>query len=189
MSRKRKSKSKNIMIGLIVIAVAMVLCYKGILRSFFPIEYKDTIIKYSNEFEVNPNLVAAIIKQESKYNSRALSRKGAIGLMQIMPETGEWIAERIGMEEFTTDMLYNPEINIMMGAWYIDNLSCQFYGNYDLVIAAYNGGSGNVTKWLSDERYSQDGVTLKDIPFPETKKYLANVNRNLKAYTELYDLD
>ena len=104
-----------------------------------------------------------------------------------MDTTGEWAAKEIGINYFIPSMLFDPELNIKMGCWYLKNLENEFNENLDLILAAYNGGSGNVNKWLSDEEYSQDGENLDYIPFPETKKYVDKVKANYNIYKYLYE--
>ncbi|MTI48565.1 MAG: lytic transglycosylase domain-containing protein [Firmicutes bacterium] len=175
---------------IILIAILSVAFFsiKWVANVLYPLHYKEYIDNYSSEFQVDPLLVASIIKAESKFYKDATSNKGAIGLMQITPSTGSWIASQMGIEEYKVDILYDPETNIMMGCWYIDNLNKQF-GNIELVLAAYNGGRGNVKKWLGDTQYSLDGENLYDIPFSETKKYVEKVKQNYKIYKILYDKD
>lgn len=157
-----------------------------ILRRFFPIQYQDEIIKYSREYGMDPYLVAGIIKVESNYNPYAQSHKNAMGLMQIIPSTGLWAAEELDLKDFYVEELYTAETNIAIGAWYLQRLNQQFHGNIRLVLAAYNGGSGNVTKWLSDPRYSTDGRSLDNIPFPETRSYVEKVLFYHRLYQKIY---
>ena len=135
---------------------------------------------------VDPLLLAALIKTESNFEPRAESRKGAKGLMQITPSTGEWIAKTIGVNNFNEDMLFDPETNIMLGSWYIEHLTNYYKGSFELVFAAYNGGRGNVDKWLKDKNLSSDGMTLDTIPFSETKKYLEKLKKNYNIYKMIY---
>jgi len=107
--------------------------------------------------------------------------------MQIMPETGEWIAEKINLDNFTKEDLFDCEKNIMMGVWYISYLSDRFNGNLDNTIAAYNAGPTNVSKWLLEKEFSLDGENLTDIPFEETKKYREKVNNAYNMYLKIYD--
>ncbi len=106
--------------------------------------------------------------------------------MQIMDSTGEWIASKLEVDNFNTNMLYEPEINIEFGCWYLNNLLKEF-GDLSLALAAYNGGSGNVTKWLNDPEYSSDGENLTYIPFKETKKYVDKVSTRYNIYKFLYE--
>lgn len=184
--KSNKRTRKNILI--IVIAVIIIVNFKVILKSFFPLEYEKSIIEYSEMYNVDPNLVAAVINTESKFVVDASSSKGAIGLMQIMPDTGKWIAEKLEISNFNEEIIADPEINIRMGTWYLKKLSEDFNGDYILVLAAYNGGPGNVTKWLEDEKYSSDGKKLHKIPFKETKSYVQKVKFNHRIYKYLYNL-
>lgn len=156
-------------------------------KLMYPIEYKEYVDKYSQEFNLDPLLVLSIIKVESKFDKDAKSNKDARGLMQVTPKTGEWGAEKIGIEDFDAEQLYDPDTNIRIGCWYLDNLRTQFDYNMELVVAAYNGGSGNVTKWLADSEYSDDGETLKKIPFEETENYVKRVFTSYEKYQKLYE--
>ena len=152
----------------------------------YPISYTNSINIYSKQFNVDPYLVAAIINVESSYDKTAISNKEARGLMQISPTTGQWAAEDLSIEDFSLDLLFEPEINIMIGTWYLNILSNEFDHNIQLILAAYNGGSGNVTKWLENDEYCEDGVYLKKIPFEETRDYVEKVLKNYKIYKILY---
>lgn len=180
-------KLKRIVAILILIFIA----YFGIatlLKNYiYPYKYDEYISKYSDEYEIDPYLVLAVMKTESNFNKEAVSKKNAKGLMQIMDETGEWVAKEIGINYFMPSMLFDPELNIRMGCWYIKNLEKEFDDNLELILAAYNGGSGNVNKWLNDEEYSEDGENLSYIPFPETKKYVDKVKTTYNIYKYLYN--
>ncbi|MFS8541682.1 MAG: lytic transglycosylase domain-containing protein [Tissierellales bacterium] len=152
----------------------------------YPLVHKNTIMKYSEKYGLDPYLIAAIINVESRYDKNAISRKEARGLMQISPVTGYWAAKELGIDDFSLDMLFDPEVNIMIGTWYLNVLSQEFGGNLQLMLAAYNAGSGNVYKWLNDKRYSKDGKSLSKIPFQETREYVDKVYKNIKVYQVLY---
>nr|WP_184308849.1 lytic transglycosylase domain-containing protein [Anaerosolibacter carboniphilus] len=156
------------------------------LKILYPIHYRSLVEKYSDEYDLDPLLVAAIIKTESKFNEKAKSHKEAKGLMQIAPITGEWAAKQLDIKDYNEEMLYVPEINVRIGCWYIDRLSSEFDGRLQLILAAYNGGSGNVNKWLDNPEYSQDGITLNKIPFLETRAYIDKVLKSYKIYSILY---
>lgn len=158
-------------------------------KIMYPIEYKKYVDKYSEEYNLDPFLVLSIIKVESKFDEKATSNKDARGLMQVTPKTGEWAAEKIGIEGFESEQLYDPETNIKIGCWYLDNLRTQFDSNLQLIVAAYNGGSGNVTKWLADSEYSDDGKILKKIPFEETENYVTRVFSSYEKYKKIYAKD
>ena len=144
------------------------------------------IVEYSKEYDLDPYLVASIINVESKYDKDAISQKGARGLMQISPSTGKWASEVLGIDNYSEDILFDPETNIRIGTWYLDTLFKEFDYNLELVLAAYNAGSGNVSKWLKDEKYSNDRTSLSIIPFKETEDYLVRVNQSYKVYSTLY---
>ena len=152
----------------------------------YPMSYRNSINIYSKQFNVDPYLVAAIINVESSYDKTAISNKEARGLMQISPTTGQWAAEDLSIEDFSLDLLFEPEINIMIGTWYLNMLSDEFDHNIQLILAAYNGGSGNVRKWLENDEYCEDGIYLKKIPFKETRDYVEKVLKNYKVYKILY---
>lgn len=176
---------------LFVIAIVMVIGVAAnstnwVLKILYPMHYRILVEKYSDEYDLDPFLVAAIIRAESKFNEKARSPKEAKGLMQIAPITGEWAARQLEIKDYSEEMLYIPEINIRIGCWYIDRLRSEFDGRLQLILAAYNGGSGNVSKWLNNPEYSQDGVTLHEIPFWETKAYVDKVLKSYKIYSLLY---
>ncbi|MBU3145588.1 lytic transglycosylase domain-containing protein [Clostridium sp. CF012] len=175
-----------IKILLLILLVILLVNIKSIFKSFYQVKYEDHIVKYSQKYNIDPSLVSAVIKAESNFNGKAVSPRGAYGLMQIMPDTGLWIAKNMELKDFKEEKLYDSEINIAMGCWYINNLNTEFNGDIDLVLAAYNGGRGNVQKWLKDKRYSSDGKKLNNIPFAETDKYVKKVKTNYNIYLKLY---
>ena len=176
---------------ILTILIAVLIAYFGfmfVIKNYvYPYKYAEYVNKYSEEYELDPYLVLAVIKTESNFDKSAVSKKDAKGLMQIMDGTGEWIAKELDINYFLTSMLFDPELNIRMGCWYLKNLEKEFDNNLDLILAAYNGGSGNVNKWLSHEEYSNDGENLDYIPFPETKKYVDKVKANYNIYKYLYN--
>lgn len=155
-------------------------------KYLYPYDYQDTINFYADRYEVDRNLVASVILAESKFRQDATSVHGARGLMQIMPETGSWIATQIKDDSFSVDKLYNVNMNIKYGTWYLSELQTEFEGNEVLALAAYNAGRGNVYEWM--EKYHWD-INFKDytkIPFPETREYVKRVLENKKHYNKLY---
>ena len=181
-----KMKYKFIGITLFVGLILIIIGIKPIGRCFYPLKYNGFITKYSKAYSLDPYMVAALIKAESNFNNNAKSQKNAYGLMQITDETGKWAAGQMKISNFNSDLLYDPEFNIKMGCWYLNNLKAEFNGNMDVVLAAYNGGRGNVQKWLSNKDHSSDGKNLYYIPFKETDKYVKRVNTNYKVYKFLY---
>lgn len=165
---------------LIALAIAFAL-YCGICI-IFPMENYELIEKYSQNYNLEPGLVCAVINVESGFNPQAQSHKGARGLMQIMEKTALWIAPQIPVEDFTVFRLDEPDININIGCWYLRHLMDKYDDNMLLVISAYNAGSGNVSSWLDDEKYSNDGVNLINIPFEETNNYVKKIKINKFVY-------
>ena len=139
-------------------------------------KYADIIQRYSREYEVDPELVFAVIETESHYNPRAVSPVGALGIMQIMPQTGSWIATCLSIENYNEELLFDPEVNIRFGTWYLSYLTSVFDENWQIV-CAYNAGEGCVKRWIEDE-----GVTRESIPIAETAEYLAKVERAQSYY-------
>ncbi|MTV48963.1 transglycosylase SLT domain-containing protein [Heliobacillus mobilis] len=156
-------------------------------KLLYPVPHKQLIFKYSSEYRIDPYLVTAIIRRESKFFYWAESAKGAKGLMQIMPQTAQWVSKQIPLAGYSDEQLYEPETNIRIGCWYLASLKEEFNGNIPIMIAAYNGGRGNVQQWIKEQRWSGKEHTLEDIPFPETREYVKAVLHDYYMYHELYD--
>ena len=173
---------KSLLISLIAVFSAIMICF-GVscyYSYFYPFDYREIIVVNAEKYGVDAELVASIINVESSYNPYARSNKGALGLMQVLPSTAEWIAGRLGRDASSID-LFEPSINIQFGTYYIAYL-INYFGDENLAICAYNAGMGNVKKWLRVAEYSSDGENLDKIPFKETKKYLKSVQKNVRIY-------
>lgn len=186
-------KKGRAIISFIAFSLILVILYiftqsAWVQKRIFPIKYEDYILKYSDFYELDPYLIFSIIWVESKFEPQAKSSKDARGLMQITPGTGKWIAEKIGIASYNENMLYKPDINIRFGCWYLNFLSRYFNNDLELILASYNGGIGNVVRWLNDSRYSKDGKRLSYIPFKETTNYLMKVLKIHKKYMQLYEI-
>lgn len=179
-------KFKKIIIGLLIITGILIAANFVVKNYVFPFKHEKVIEKYSKENNLDPYFVLAVIKAESKFCSDAKSNKNAVGLMQITENTAKWIAEKMNLDDYSSDKLYEEEYNIKMGCFYLRDLENEF-GNEDLVIAAYNAGRGKVKEWLNDKRYSKDGEKLSYIPYAETKNYVDKVKIYYKIYKFLYD--
>lgn len=177
---------KRIFIGIVFCAVIVLIAKSVTTNYLFPFKHKEAILNYSRQNNLDPCLVLAIIKAESKFNSDARSNKDAVGLMQITEDTAEWVAKKMELKDYSSDKLYDEEYNIKMGCWYLNNLRDEF-NDTNTFIAAYNAGRGNVNDWLNDSKYSDDGKTLKYIPYDETKQYVDRVNTYYKVYKYLYE--
>lgn len=181
---KNIKKAANI---LLVIAIFVIFCRFIVLPNIlFPQKYLEYVDKFSEKYNIEPSLVYAVMLTESHFVPDALSPKGAKGLMQISDITGQWAAQEIGIMGYSNDSLYNPEVNIEIGCWYLNKLIIQFDEPLETALAAYNAGSGNVSKWLKNSQYSEDGKTLKQIPFKETRDYIKKVLTAKKVYEMLY---
>lgn len=173
---------------LIVVCAVVTLGFRYVVKEkIFPYKYPEYVDTYSSEYDLDPLFVLAVMKTESNFNESAHSHKDAVGLMQITGNTGEWIADEIGLIGFSKDDLYNEEVNIQMGCWYLRRLMDMFNGDKDLAIAAYNAGPTNVSSWLENEEYSLNGESLHYIPFGETKKYVDKVNVYYNVYEFIYN--
>lgn len=168
---------------LLVIVFGLGLIYFNIK---YPVGYSSTIREYAIKYNLDPYLIASIINVESSYDKEAISPKSAKGLMQISPQTGKWASEELNIEDYSEEKLFQPEINIMIGSWYLDRLKKEFSDNLDHILMAYNAGSGNLNKWLENDEYCQDGENVFNIPFEETEKYLVKVKHNYKVYSTIY---
>ncbi len=142
--------------------------------------------QYALENNISPYLVAGVILAESKFNPKAKSPKGATGLMQIMPETGQWIVSQIENEYEQVGDLTDPETNIQLGTWYLTSLRKEFSSNEVLMLAAYNGGRGNVKQWMNKYGWTMQFDEIQQIPFRETREYVGKVLHNKQRYEELY---
>lgn len=147
-------------------------------RVTHPLKYEDTIRAAAAEYGVEPSLVAAVIRTESRFSSEVESPQGAYGLMQIRPETARFISERSGIGG---DYRY-PKTNIRTGTWYLGYLQQRYGGDERLVLAAYNSGESQVNAWISDEGFD----VAHDIPFKETRDYVEDVLKARDTYAGLY---
>lgn len=170
----------------IILFLLAVLTFPQWIVIFYPQPHRELVISNAYQNNVSPYLVFAIIRAESKYQSNAESSAGALGLMQIMPDTAKWIAEQRGIKDFRADQLMDPAINISFGCWYLSQLSKEFDGRLPLVIAAYNAGRGNVRGWVVNDQWDGNPQELEKIPFKETQQYVRNVLKNYEAYQAIY---
>ena len=180
MHRKKRNIGRFLLgafICVTVIAIGMTV----FIERYYPLQYFDVIHECAIEYGLPPELVCAVIHAESKFDKDAISDKGAAGLMQIVESTAYWLAPKIGMSDFDYAQIFDPEINIRLGSYYLSMLEQQ-YGDIDMALCAYNAGNGNVDQWLQDSEYSDDGKTLIDIPFRETREYVKRVTGNQKIY-------
>lgn len=150
------------------------------------VTWQDTIEKYAEQYNLNPAFVTAVIRNESSFRTNAESSAGARGLMQMMPDTAEWVAGKL-KDSYDFDRLYDAETSIRYGCWYLNYLSELFRGDPVLVCAAYHAGQGEVWGWLGDPSISPDGVTvpIENIPISNTKTYAGRVTQAYGIYQTL----
>lgn len=185
-SRLKPLVRSIIIISILVLSVILGYFYSVIWDKIdekrYPKKYSEFVEKYSEEYKVPEYIIYSVIKAESSFDSSAVSKKGAIGLMQIMPDTFDWLAGLMN-EEYETGMLYDPETNIKYGTFYLANLHSR-YGKWDIVFAAYNAGPTNAESWCTK---NEDGeYVLGEIKFKETKAYVEKVKKAISVYERLY---
>lgn len=181
---------KTIFIFLIIMIIFITIykCFnleEKILKFFYPIKYEEYVYKYSNEYNIDAMLTYAIIKAESNFEEKCVSRSGAIGLMQVMEDTAKEQTEKMNIQ-YTDELLYNPEDNIKIGLSYFSYLYKYFSDNYILAAIAYNAGIGNTEKWIQDGIITDTGTGIENIPFKETNMYVRKIIGNYTIYKELY---
>lgn len=209
--KKRKKKKKLIdannmpfiavtsLLGLsilipVILLIVSVFMHKdttnNLTRSLYPIKYESYVEKAAKEYNVDVCLVYGVIRNESNFNPDAVSGAGAIGLMQLMPDTFTWLQNY--REDFEpkklmdSDKLYDPKINIDYGTYLLRYLLDKYYGDKSLAICAYNAGYGNVDNWIADGTIPNGNVSPEDVPFTETSNYLSRVTESMEMYRELY---
>ena len=153
----------------------------------YPTEYEEYVIKYSNEFEVDPVLVFSVIKVESNFIPNATSNVGARGLMQLMSDAYDWVKFRLEDDSESFDDMYDPETNIRYGTYYLSFLMERYDNSIDLTAAAYHCGMGQVDNWLEDGTISAENFKVEDIPEEndQTSHYVNKINDAYSAYKEL----
>lgn len=154
--------------------------------SRYPMTYAPEIRAAAAEFSLDPAYVASVVLAESSFDAEAVSSAGAIGLMQIMPDTGEWIAGKLEDEPFDVQRLYQPEVNLRYGCWYLRFLLDRYDGDMYTASTAYHQGQGRVDQWLEDPQYSEDGRTLTAISSAVTDTYVNRIMESYANYQELY---
>lgn len=147
------------------------------LRARYPLEYEHIVTAHARNYDLEPELLAAVIYTESRFRPDVVSPAGAVGLMQLLPETARGIALRTGGDRFVVSDLRDPEINVRYGSWYLDHLRARYDGDLRLALAAYHAGQGNVDRWLD---------AGSGIAFPETRDYVDEVMRVRTVYAKAY---
>lgn len=178
--------------GLIKLAVGLcvvgALLYLFVLPKVLPLRYSQIVEHYAQEYQLEPSLVYAVIFCESGFHAEAVSPANAKGLMQITEDTGIWVAGQIDDLDAEAIDLFDPDTNIQIGCKYLQWLLEKFGGNQETALAGYNAGHGKVAQWLEDEEKSLDGITLDEIPYSETRKYVKKVELAQKLYQWIYQV-
>ena len=187
---RRRGPSHSVMV-LVIIAIAVgmgllfdLLCTQIEYR-IYPRKFSEYVEVYSDRYEIPENVVYAMIKTESDFDSGAVSSAGAVGLMQLMPETFDWLGESIIGERLDRGMMYDPETNIRYGICLLYRLYNK-YGKWETAFAAYNAGETRVDGWLESDEYSDGDGNLRNIPLEETRNYVKKVSSAVKMYDKLY---
>ena len=187
-----KKTNKRIFWGLFIVTILAAMFFLGgkiinlALKQYYLLEYENIVAEVSNEYDIEPELILAIIHTESRFDEKALSSKGAIGLMQITPDTFEWILQKDEKDEdIDVNMLYDARTNIEYGTIILKN-HLQEFSDLETALCAYNAGRTNVKKWLDNDEYSKDGKTIDKTPFEETNNYVKKVLKAKDMYKKLY---
>ena len=169
-------------IGLGFLADFTITCFE---KATYRRDYAEYVETYAQKYGVPSSLIYAVIQTESHFDSGAVSSAGAVGLMQMLPDTFVWLTNEILFDHFDSGMLYDPETNIRYGTYYLSRLYDR-YGSWEVALAAYNGGPGNVDKWLENPSYADGEGGLKKIPIRETRRYVKKVSDARNMYERLY---
>lgn len=197
--RRRRRRRSNPLVNILLIALSAVAAALIIIFLIinsrpapepapvsYPVEYVDEILAAAGENSIPPAYIAAVIMAESSYNPTAVSSVGAQGLMQIMPETGQWISKKVD-DEYYDGRMFDPAANIKYGSWYLGWLMERYGGDMRCATAAYHAGQGTVDKWLADPAYSADGETLAVIAYDSTSTYVDRIMKYYEYYAEAYE--
>ncbi len=190
MSAKKKRKKRLVWLGVFLLALIAACAFlpKVIYQKLYPLQYTEYVEKYAAEYGVDPDFIYAVIHSESRFDPQAVSAVGASGLMQLMPDAFDWIKFRLGDERELTyeEDVFDPEINIQYGT-YMLSLLLEEFADRDVAVMAYHAGRGNVNKWLQNPAYSDDGKTIRQIPYADTEAYVNHVNQAYQIYARLYN--
>jgi peptidoglycan lytic transglycosylase len=185
--RRRRAVLAATAVGLVVIGVIVGLpvARKAVNELGLPLRYQDVIRQQAADKHLDPAFVAAVIYAETKFDART-SSAGAVGLMQILPQTAEFLAHRSGATTFHVSDLGKPQVNIAYGSYYLRYLLDEYGNNKVLALAAYNGGESNVDGWVAASRARRTRFRIDDIPFPETRAYVERVLGAQRQYRQTY---
>ncbi|SCW55021.1 soluble lytic murein transglycosylase [Paenibacillus tianmuensis] len=184
MSFWRKKRVFALLLLTFVIFLFLSSTYVG--RMLYPIHYEQEIRQNAAKYDLDPFLVAAVIRVESNYLTETESKKGAYGMMQLMPDTANWIIDKARFSEEFKTSLNDPAVSIELGSWYLNWLFKQFDGNRIAVLAGYNAGHGKVSRWLQENAWDGTLQNADRIPYGETRHYIQRVMYYYNKYVKLY---
>jgi soluble lytic murein transglycosylase len=181
--RSRARRRRGILLLMVLVAILAILPFAlrapdAVMRTIYPLRYADTIREASEENDLEPAFVAAVIYTESRFRPDVRSHKEAYGLMQLLPQSANFIQRKSGIEGDFRD----PKVNIKLGTWFLGYLNDRYAGDERLMLAAYNSGEGSVDAWTSDEGFD----IKKDIPYKETRQYVDRALKTQQTYQDLY---
>jgi soluble lytic murein transglycosylase len=181
--RSRARRRRGILLLMVLVAILAILPFAlrvpdAVMRTMYPLRYEETIRQASEENDLEPAFVAAVIYTESRFRPDVRSHKEAYGLMQLLPQSAHFIQRKSGIEGDFRD----PKVNIKLGTWFLGYLNNRYDGDERLMLAAYNSGEGSVDAWTSDESFNIE----KDIPYKETREYVKRALEAQKTYQDLY---
>jgi soluble lytic murein transglycosylase len=158
---------------------------ESVLRAVYPLAFTEIIDAEASSRELDPFLVAAIARQESAFDPDVVSRAGARGLLQLMPATGRWWAGRLGIRDYSNDLLFHPETNVHLGTAYFADLQRR-YGELQISLVAYNAGPTRARRWRQRPEYADPELFAERIPLSETRSYVRNVQSHYRIYRQIY---
>ncbi|MEL7622928.1 MAG: lytic transglycosylase domain-containing protein [Clostridiales bacterium] len=190
MANKGRSQGrwgKTVLLLVMIFVITIVASNKDILlRTLYPAPYYDEIAPLCQEFGEELALVLALIQTESRFRETALSSRGAVGLMQVMPDTAQWMADQLGLEDYKAENLHERQWNLKLGIAYLHYLRQQFPGSLVQALAAYNAGPTKVRSWLGEGQWDGSRENLEEIPYKETRNYVEKVMDRYEAYRRIY---
>ena len=183
---KRTATAAVIAAVLLLTAVCGMTAWHTVQKALYPLKETALVERYAQEYDVPSYLIYAVINTESGFDPNAVSDLEALGIMQMTPDTFDWLQTKTG-DDLPEDALFDKEISIRYGTLFLSMLLEEF-GDEDTAVAAYHAGRGRVNEWLENPDYAPDGKTLTNIPTKDTAHYVYKVSRAVEKYQELYDL-
>lgn len=185
MAKKKKRKSFiPLVLVFVIVLLAGKVVYKEVCEYLYPKKYSEYVEYYAQQYKISETLLYAVIHTESGFDPVSVSSADARGLTQITEDTFDWLVMKTG-EEYTFDDLFTPEVSIKYGAYFLSVLQNE-YAITETVVAAYHAGMGNVSSWLENDEYSDDGMNLKKIPISDTAHYVSKVMSAMDNYYKIY---